>query len=867
MKVAKKLYLTIAAFLVIALSMLSITYAWIRSADNTIHAAVSGKVVQERFHTGDGTQSNPYVITKPIHYYHMVEFFQRETSISVTINGNTVTSNFGSDFIYFQLGYDFDGNGAYKVYAYNDQGDIILDGNENPTYSTELNMAYYSESNSLMPIGTSYIPFYGVFDGKGLTIKNLNIISSEDIPNPANLSETITRKTADIGIFGYVKQASGVNGKRTVIKDTYFENVTISLVDVDASITCAGHISDDHETAYVGYLAGHVTIDETILDNNEKKVFVNTYINNCTITGGNAAKSNYGLFGRVDNSQGVEMETLEETISSHIGDDPGANWGGSITFNELNMRIYEIINGSNVTMATFKNGNKTADRCLKYTSNDEMALSIYRGGTRSSANTYLAKNPETNNTIYNMVGSGAHSLQVSSTKYTSESVPGTYLPLSVNGDNSTASYNTGYIVGSNFAYGSSGHTSTSTDGTIRSASSANMQISASLGTTSYTGAQYNSNSTYLTYDSSKFELLTNSSTTYSNSNYYRISDSYNKNNSTVNSAISGYTKKAYDTDLDLKRYEDARSSLDAILSGSKRVHGLHFMGGGVSSSSTASIPSAIINGSTYTNYPVLLNSIDFNLKEEGYITVFAGSFYYSLATSTAKSFFSLYKVTRGSNNAITGASEIKSIWKNNTTGDYVYVTNNESTAGCTKLFDLQFLTKEPPVKNAVYYFEIPVGEGEFAIGSSASDGGYLLYLDIGSNGNDDVPQSVDTVGNAVSEIFDVDFRTSPDVLDNYNLFQFAVDAPNGSLDKFDVTVYFDKSAKTTDGDYDNGLYIITINNSTGSAINLTVYLRDNDNNSENQFPYAYKIIANGNVVMNSIVDYWKVCKIHSIPSS
>ena len=143
MKVAKKLYLTIAAFLVIALSMLSITYAWIRSADNTIHAAVSGKVVQERFHTGDGTQSNPYVITKPIHYYHMVEFFQRETSISVTINGNTVTSNFGSDFIYFQLGYDFDGNGAYKVYAYNDQGDIILDGNENPTYSTELNMAYY----------------------------------------------------------------------------------------------------------------------------------------------------------------------------------------------------------------------------------------------------------------------------------------------------------------------------------------------------------------------------------------------------------------------------------------------------------------------------------------------------------------------------------------------------------------------------------------------------------------------------------------------------------------------------------------------------------------------------------------------------
>ena len=42
------------------------------------------------------------------------------------------------------------------------------------------------------------------------------------------------------------------------------------------------------------------------------------------------------------------------------------------------------------------------------------------------------------------------------------------------------------------------------------------------------------------------------------------------------------------------------------------------------------------------------------------------------------------------------------------------------------------------VNNAVYYFEIPVNVGEYALGSaSTGDGAYLMYLDIGANGDSD----------------------------------------------------------------------------------------------------------------------------------
>ena len=83
--------------------------------NNSFDVAVTGSVVEEYFHDGTGTENDPFIITRPIHYYHLVEFFQRKTSLSST-------ANFGTNYLYFQVGYDLDGDGELEVFSYDDQG-------------------------------------------------------------------------------------------------------------------------------------------------------------------------------------------------------------------------------------------------------------------------------------------------------------------------------------------------------------------------------------------------------------------------------------------------------------------------------------------------------------------------------------------------------------------------------------------------------------------------------------------------------------------------------------------------------------------------------------------------------------------------
>ena len=46
--------------------------AWF-TVTNGFGVGITGSFVEEYFHTGDGTSAHPFVITRPIHYYHLVE--------------------------------------------------------------------------------------------------------------------------------------------------------------------------------------------------------------------------------------------------------------------------------------------------------------------------------------------------------------------------------------------------------------------------------------------------------------------------------------------------------------------------------------------------------------------------------------------------------------------------------------------------------------------------------------------------------------------------------------------------------------------------------------------------------------------------
>ena len=176
------------------------------------------------------------------------------------------------------------------------------------------------------------------------------------------------------------------------------------------------------------------------------------------------------------------------------------------------------------------------------------------------------------------------------------------------------------------------------------------------------------------------------------------------------------------------KYETAKAGLDEMLEkDSEWIYGLHFMNAAISRTSLVTLPKATINGQTFQNYQVPQDCIDFNLKEAGYINFFAGTYF-----SGNKSFFSLHQITRNSNNAIIGITEIKKIYRK-TDGTYAY---NTQPAGSTLVFDTDWITAPNTSAwqdNALYYFEIPVNEGEYALGSTNSNGAYLLYLDISAN--------------------------------------------------------------------------------------------------------------------------------------
>ena len=605
---------------------------------------------------------------------------------------------------YFRLGKDLDNSGTLKFYEYDN------DGVYQENVSTSLNMNYYSD---FRPIGSEYNPFGGTFDGSNLTIENLHILGSDDV-----------------GVFGYVSDEAS-------IFNTYINNVEV----------------ETSSESYVGYIAGYVE---------DATCFENVYVNNCEINSTHAI-CEWGYFGHCANAN-----TLEQFIArAEQSQGESSTWGGSIAFDEFNQRLYHHI--SSASDIRFKNGNSTYTNGLIRTKSDnDSAITVYRGGNASTAATYLSQNPANNYVVYNMIGAGTHKINNkqnnSGTTYTATSaVTGTYEPLIINSDYTVADRNTGYLTSSQYTQNGSSHYYNAIDGTVRSASYPNGQIANSLDDTYHNQSSLYNGSTggpTFTYNGSKLEILTNSSTSYGASNYRLISDDYNSGHTVSNSALTGYTKTNYET-LGLTRYKSARAHLEQVLTESQYVHGIHFMGEAPAANKIVQVPHAMLNGTAKTNYPVLLSSVDFIVQEEGYITLFAGAYYPATQTTIADSFFDLYKVNRNGD-SISSIQKIYKIYKDNN-GNYTYTTSASQTVNnATLMFDMSYLTSQPPKNNVAYYFEIPVDAGEFAIGavSGKTSGAYLMYLDLGTNGGEG-SESV-----LVDDFESIEYRSTLDIAEH-----------------------------------------------------------------------------------------------------
>lgn len=380
----------------------------------------------------------------------------------------------------------------------------------------------------------------------------------------------------------------------------------------------------------------------------------------------------------------------------------------------------------------------------------------------------------------------------------------TYYPLTWDDDSiNPAEKNTGYVVaGHNYE-----NTSNYSIGDIRISSYYDTSMLSGSFITSNTGYT-NKNIFAYTYNSDGDQV--------------KIGDEINEKKN-----ASGYT--SYET-LGYKKYyysllgraSGSRVSLGSQLgeSGTNIAYGLHFMNSDISMDRIINVPYAKINGDEKINYDLPMDSIDFNLKTDGFINFFAATYFVNTSNGNTNwnnsnnSFFSLHWIDRNQDNddcSIDSIKQIAKIYKNteyteenNTVPKYVYTYRNSSDEEVTSyfdtglrnsngtiitgekgdlVFDTYWLTDPEYSKftlKALYYFEIPVNKGEFALGSTSGktkrargwgsnntqynkNGAYLLYLDIGASIKNTNGITIEDTSSTITEKFKypvgVDFKT------------------------------------------------------------------------------------------------------------
>ena len=400
----------------------------------------------------------------------------------------------------------------------------------------------------------------------------------------------------------------------------------------------------------------------------------------------------------------------------------------------------------------------------KYTQSDGNKVTPTLGSNRTS-DYYL--NDTLSGNMVNVDGPDVYNDGSASNNYMDYSGQDvTYFPLNVKEDYTPADNNTGYIIGG------SSYTSNSTDygaGTVRI--------------------------------SGMYDLSTN--ITNFNRNTYKLSS--------VRTYNSGGKTTIDDNNHNYAKYDASKEKVENMLkkhSSANKVYGLHFMQDSISVNHLVTARYAQINTSIYSDYQLPASSIDFNLKERGYVNFFAGT-YGSISgesVTTIDSFFSLHLIRRDSNNNITNIYEIEQILSDgNQDHAYIYkLSNGKYTIPYSynvynqkvkyvldtktplasqypdedytmvddypDTYSVTFDTSWIKIHNdfdqkVMYYFEIPINCGEFCLGSVENShfGAYLVYLDIGAFARDDDAVHVYCVTTNVNSLAfpnGVDFATA-----------------------------------------------------------------------------------------------------------
>lgn len=736
----------------------AVTYAWYRPIKlNFAPAKVDGSIRASYFQSGDGTPTRPFEIAKPEQFYNLAwlqylgkfneadeneaiptTYFYLSADIDMTGyvlppvgtekypfvgnfngNGNTVTG------LNIAVPTDLPIEGEYEkpqivgafgvVGTMGDATDSITIDGHNYTYSSAANevknvtfkglTVETQTTNALIGLAAGYVN--GKLTNVGIQLDNI-LMSKLDIKFNTSPLNAISANLSDHSLVGYTKdvetdtsntvkhyQPTAAQGTFTAKGETGDDETTgggslnvSSLYDRVKAISAAATESGNTKTYY-----------DDSGDNWKKGSF--TLLNKTDYLFGKARTGEYWTGGYNYNQNNLTsgyIYRISNVSQGSVSPQLTIGFGGVVKnadsrFNALpwtvesageNWRIYTLLNG--ITYYLIPTGDSESLSTTTVAENADVWT--IEGKKISSGGKYLAYNSgwklvETATELF---------FALCSTSNVADNLLDTYVPLVVDGEYKATSENTGYIVG-----GTSNHGTVigENDGDIRVLKHAYSYIDT-------------------TPEAGYFE---------------KGSDGGITDIKTIT-----FLQGAVDTTAN-SVYAKAKSHfIEALNKDRNSIYSLRFQGGVVDRVITAG--KVQIGTSEKAGYQMPESCIDFNISS-GKLAFFASSH----GVSNTRSFFSLHQIIRNGGE-ITAIKEISKIYASGSGYVYAYAGEEDTygASGYELKFDTSILTKQRQGDNPLglsqgagtklYYFEIPLNQGEYALGAVAN-GAALMYLDIG----------------------------------------------------------------------------------------------------------------------------------------
>ncbi len=679
----KKALISLLLIAAVLSGAVATTLAWYANGQ-MLEFGFRGSVVTQYFARGTGTKEDPYILNEAIHVYNLSWLQYMGILNSETNEAGQIKQQ------YFEVEADIDMTGWI-----------------------------------IPPIGTQEHPFVGNFNGGAHTITGAtisNIMGQGEIENRPLSVTDLGQSASIVGFFGVVGDMTGTLD----LSDDSKETAVANKVNAVYNLLLDGiTVRTETNESLIGLLAGYVngSVSHVGVDNARIEIGENVaplQLENFDALAALQAVSLYSLIGAYDLGNVVWEQLPSGSNTGLTGGAGESGFGDSINMVDLSKRLTymgtEILkNGKTYPLAV------SAGTLMNYALSSD--ISAIPDGS------FLPLNVDTA-TMFADEDKTTYGENLKTTAWYHEAG---------RNEEKINSSNTGYIVGAG-----------------RDSSAWIIPRTYYLSTTKDYGGIYKSVGTSgnesQTFSRANFDILTIDK----DGKTWIIKDATNANSTTyLHTQYASAEKDA----ASFRRFSDVITGFSEKMDGSNLVHGFRFNANATRGLSLVSAENGkqtfaeITNdhtvslyGQSYPEYALAKGAVNFTLKSEGYITAVAGTYKQKSDSTDDHTLFSLYQVERSADKKqIISTVEINKIYvQYGADGKilkdkikYNDVSGEVDAEAYVLAYDAEKMNKMTE-KFAAYYFEIPVAAGDYVIGANMNDdaGAYLLYLDIGANGDE-----------------------------------------------------------------------------------------------------------------------------------